>query len=111
MNFKEGSSSSYLVGSKLGTYRFFTGQPFLTQDVAAYLKESEAALVGIDSLNIDNTQGGFRPARTTFLGANIPIIEHVTNLNQLPETGFKLVTAPPKRGFCGFPVRVFAILD
>jgi kynurenine formamidase len=94
-----------------GTDDYFDEHPFLTSAAAEYLKEEGAALVGIDSLNIDDTQDNFRPVHTILLGANIPIIEHMTNLNQLPEERFKLFVAPPKiQGLGSFPVRVFAII-
>src|SRR6516225_7203942 len=37
------------------TDRYFEGHPFLTRDAAEYLLEAGVALVGIDSLNIDDT--------------------------------------------------------
>ena len=36
------------------------------------------ALVGIDSLNIDRTHTGRRPAHSWLLAARIPIVEHLT---------------------------------
>ena len=94
-----------------GTDSYYGAYPYLTRDAADYLKESGAALVGIDSLNIDDTQDGYRPVHTILLGANIPIIEHLTNLNHLPNAGFKLFAAPPKIvGLGSFPVRVFAVI-
>lgn len=94
-----------------GTDDYFDEHPFLTSAAAEYLKDEGAALVGIDSLNIDDTQDNFRPVHTILLGANIPIIEHMTNLNQLTEKRFKLFAAPPKiQGLGSFPVRVFAII-
>lgn len=94
-----------------GTDHYFGAHPFLTRDAADYLKDNGAALVGIDSFNIDDTQDGSRPVHTILLGANIPIIEHLTNLSHLPDIGFKLFAAPPKIvGLGSFPVRVFAII-
>lgn len=91
---------------------YFEGHPYLTRDAAEYLRDNGAALVGIDSLNIDDTQDGFRPVHTVLLESNIPIIEHMTNLDQLPITGFKLFAPAPKIiGLGSFPVRVFALID
>ncbi|HZS89627.1 MAG TPA: cyclase family protein, partial [Chloroflexota bacterium] len=45
------------------------GHPFLTADAAAYLRDAGAALVGIDSLNIDDITDGRRPVHSTLLGA------------------------------------------
>jgi len=67
-------------------------------------------LVGIDSLNIDDTSDGSRPVHSILLGADIPIAEHLCNLNSLPDGGFKFFAVPPKvKKFGTFPVRAFAI--
>lgn len=92
------------------TDRYFEGHPHLTQAAAAWLKERGARFVGIDSLNIDGTQTGERPVHTLLLGADIPICEHMCNLEQLPDSGFRLHAAPVKvKGFGTFPVRAYAI--
>lgn len=92
------------------TDRYFEDSPFLTRDAAEYLVDAGAALVGIDSLNIDDTSDGSRPAHTILLGAGIPIVEHMCNLNRLPESGFRFFAVPPRiKGFGSFPVRAFAI--
>src|SRR5205085_9122229 len=62
------------------TDAYFEGSPFLTKDAAEFLVSSGAALVGIDSLNIDNTADPARPVHTILLGAEIPIVEHLCNL-------------------------------
>jgi kynurenine formamidase len=73
---------------------------------------SGVALVGIDSLNIDDTTDGSRPAHSILLGANIPIVEHMCNLGALPLSGFKFFAVPaPVKGMGSFPVRAFAIID
>jgi kynurenine formamidase len=91
------------------TDQYFEGHPFLTEDAASYLKQSGATLVGIDSMNIDDTADGRRPAHTILLGANIPIVEHMCNLGQLPSSGFRFSAVPAKvRGMGTFPVRAFA---
>jgi kynurenine formamidase len=94
------------------TDRYFENHPFLTREAAEYLSASKAALVGIDSLNIDDTEDGTRPAHTILLGAEIPIVEHLCNLDALPASGFKFFAVPPPlRGMGSFPVRAFAIID
>jgi len=93
------------------TDRYFEGHPFLTADAAAFLRDSGARLVGIDSLNIDDTGDGARPVHTTLLGAGIPIVEHLCGLDQLPVSGFRFSAVPPKvRGMGTFPVRAFALV-
>ena len=94
------------------TDRYFEGHPFLTADAAAYLVAEGAALVGIDSFNIDDTDDGARPVHTTLLGAGIPIVEHLCGLDRLPLGGFRFSAVPVKvRGMGTFPVRAYALLD
>jgi kynurenine formamidase len=94
------------------TEGYFTGHPFLTADAAAHLRDAGAALVGIDSLNIDDTDDGARPAHTTLLAAGIPIVEHLRGLDQLPPGGFRFTAVPaPVRGMGTFPVRAFASIS
>jgi arylformamidase len=91
------------------TEAYYNGHPYLTEEAAKYLKEAGAKLVGIDSHNIDNTEGKTRPVHTTLLGAEILIVEHMCNLEALPAKGFKFSAVPPKfRGVGTFPVRAFA---
>ncbi len=94
------------------TDRYFEGHPFLTEPAARHLAGAGAALVGIDSLNIDDTADGSRPVHTVLLGAGIPIVEHLCGLEQLPESGFRFSAVPVKVKGCGsFPVRAFASLE
>ena len=84
--------------------------PFLTRDAAEHLAKAGAALVGIDSLNIDDDKDGTRPAHTILLGAGVAIVEHMTNLAALPDAGFSFFAVPPKvKGMGSFPVRAFAV--
>jgi kynurenine formamidase len=95
-----------------GTPRYADGHPFLTADAAETLVARGAALVGIDSLNIDDTADGSRPVHTRLLRAGIPVVEHLTNLEALPREGFRFFAVPPKvAGMGTFPVRAFARLD
>jgi kynurenine formamidase len=93
------------------TDAYFENNPFLTEDGAQLLAEGSAALVGIDSYNIDDTRGKARPAHSILLGHDIPICEHMTGLDQLPATGALFSAVPPKLvGFGTFPVRAFALI-
>ena len=85
--------------------------PFLTEDAATYLAKHGATLVGIDSFNIDATRDGNRPAHSILLGHDIPIVEHLCGLGELPDSGFKFFAVPVKVAQFGtFPVRAFAIV-
>lgn len=86
--------------------------PALTAEAAEALVQGGAALVGIDSVNIDDTRGGTRPVHTTLLQAGIPVVEHLTGLDALVGLSFRFYAVPaPVRGLGTFPVRAFAVLD
>ena len=95
-----------------GRPEYASGAPFLTGDAAEWLVEAGAALVGIDSLNIDDTEsGGERPAHSILLAAGVHVVEHLTRLGDLPARGARFTAAPPAiEGFGTFPVRAFAEL-
>jgi arylformamidase len=94
------------------TDAYFEAHPFLTAAAAKMLRDAGAALVGIDSHNIDDTSTKARPTHTILLGAGIPIVEHMTGLEQLPDRGFQFHAAPPRiKGMGTFPVRAHASLD
>lgn len=84
--------------------------PFLSREAAQWLIDAGATLVGIDSVNIDDTQsGGERPAHTLLLAAGVHVVEHLTNLGDVPGSGARFTAAPPAvEGFGTFPVRAFA---
>ena len=91
------------------TERYLSGHPFLTADAAEYLVTGGVLLVGIDSLNIDDTGDLSRPVHSTLLAAGIPIVEHMCNLSQVPDRDFRFFAVPTKvAGFGSWPVRAFA---
>ena len=95
-----------------GSEAYYSDHSFLTPEAAEYLISNGAALVGIDSHNIDDTRVRTRPVHTALLGAGIPICEHMTNLGALPDSGFRFAAAPPKlKGMGTFPVRAYAVVD
>jgi kynurenine formamidase len=84
--------------------------PFLTAGAAEILAAADPALVGIDSVNIDDMGDKSRPAHTRLLAAGIPIVEHLTNLRAVAGRRFRFFAVPaPVRGMGSFPVRAFAI--
>jgi len=94
------------------TDQYFEGHPFLTGEAADLLQSRGAKLVGIDSLNIDDTNDGYRPVHTMLLGNDVLIVEHMCGLQRIPDdTPFKFFSVPVKvREFGTFPVRAFAIV-
>jgi len=95
-----------------GTPEYGGPAPFLAADGVAYLVEQGVLLVGIDSLNIDEVvPHGERPAHSGLLAAGIHVVEHLTNLGELPPSGARFTAVPPKvEGFGTFPVRAYATL-
>ncbi len=94
------------------TDQYFENNPHLTEQAANWLKASGAVLVGIDSLNIDDASGRARPVHSTLLGADIPIVEHLCHLEDLPDGPFKFHAVPVKvKGFGTFPVRAYAVVE
>ncbi len=96
-----------------GTPAYGEPAPFLTEAGAQHLVDAGVRLVGIDSLNIDDTDpvtsGGARPAHSLLLAAGIHVVEHLTNLAAVPPRGARFTAVPPKvEGFGTFPVRAFA---
>lgn len=93
------------------TDAYFVDSPYLTADAARHLIDHGAVLVGIDSLNIDDTRDKTRPVHSMLLKAEIPIVEHLCNLESLPDTRLRFYAVPVKvRGMGTFPVRAFAIV-
>lgn len=93
------------------TEGYGTDAPYLTASGAQWLIDEGARLVGIDSVNIDDTSGDDRPTHSTLLAAGVPVLEHLTGLDQLPVAGARLHAAPVRvRRFGTFPVRAYALV-
>ncbi|GAB3943219.1 hypothetical protein GCM10029976_065510 [Kribbella albertanoniae] len=98
--------------ARFGTPEYVDEPHFLTRDGAEWLIEHGAVLVGIDAANIDDMTDGTRPAHTLLLGAGVAIVEHLTNLAEVPPTGALFTaTAPRIEGLGTFPVRAYAKLS
>ena len=94
------------------TEEYWSGNhPFVNAEAATFLAKNGAALVGIDSYNIDAITDASRPAHSILLGHDIPIVEHLCGLSALPDTGFKFFAVPVKiKQFGTFPVRAFGLV-
>jgi arylformamidase len=96
------------------TPAYFERHPHLSVATADALVAAGVSCVGIDSLNIDATEGPEgegRPVHTALLRNDIPIVEHMTGLDALPRDGFRFTAVPPKiEGLGTFTVRAFATL-
>ena len=92
------------------TQEYGGDNPYLTQESCERLNKNGAALVGIDSCNIDDRKDLRRPAHSFLLKAGIPIVEHLCNLQSVPDSNFRFFAVPPKiKHFGSFPVRAFAL--
>ena len=92
-----------------GTPSYFQRSPHLSSSMASLLVSRGAAIVGIDSHNIDDTEDMSRPVHSILLRAGIPVVEHLANLEALPPSGFRFYAVPVKvAGMGTFPVRAFA---
>ncbi len=91
--------------------QYFDGHPYLTGALASWLAAAGAVLVGIDSYNIDSTDTGERPVHSTLLNHDIPIVEHLCHLQDVPPRGGSFFAVPVKvKGFGTFPVRAFVMV-
>jgi kynurenine formamidase len=91
------------------TPAYYENHPYLTKDAAEHLRDNGALLVGIDSHNIDDVADKTRPAHSVLLRSSILIVEHLCNLESVPDEGFLFSALPPKfKGVGTFPVRAIA---
>jgi kynurenine formamidase len=94
------------------TDAYFENHPHLTERAAEWLVKAGAVIVGIDSFNIDSVATGERPVHSVLLGNDIPIVEHMCRLAQVPEYAIRFTAVPVKvKGFGTFPVRAFVAAD
>ncbi|MEN4445944.1 cyclase family protein [Mycobacterium sp. SM3041] len=95
-----------------GTAAYAVDAPYLSEGATELLVSRGVALVGIDSVNIDDAGPGAegrRPIHTALLGNGIHVVEHLTNLASVPARGARFTAVPPRiEGFGTFPVRAFA---
>jgi arylformamidase len=87
----------------------YENYPFLAREVIEELIARGAKLVGVDTLNIDDTRDPERPAHSRLLENDILIVENLCNLDALHGKEFRFFAVPIKaRGAAAMPVRAFA---
>ncbi|MDD5265040.1 MAG: cyclase family protein [Candidatus Bipolaricaulis sp.] len=93
---------------------YFEGFPYLSPKTAAELVNRGAGLIGIDSPSADPVDSDLEcPAHHALLGAGIPIVEGLCNLDRLPDGARRVWFAafPLKlEDVEGSPVRAVALL-
>jgi kynurenine formamidase len=85
--------------------------PGIHPDAASWLAERHVKAVGIDTASIDYGQSKLFETHRALYDKNIPGLENLANLDQLPATGATLVALPMKiKGGSGAPLRAIAML-
>jgi kynurenine formamidase len=86
--------------------------PGLDPEAARFLAEERRIdAVGIDTASIDPGRSTEFPAHRVLAERNVPVLENVAHLEQLPEAPFTVVALPMKiGGGSGGPLRIVAIL-
>jgi kynurenine formamidase len=87
--------------------------PYLTAAAARRLVDAGVSLVGTDALNVDGTEEPSTDAHEALLGADVLIVENLTNLGALDAgRAYRCAFVPLKLlGADGSPVRAFAWTD
>jgi arylformamidase len=86
---------------------YYDNYPSINNEVAKYLVKQKVKMVGVDMCSVDKPP--FLIHRV-LLGANILIIENLTNLEELVNKNFTVYAFPIKLQIDGAPVRVIAKL-
>ncbi|MHA2090406.1 MAG: cyclase family protein [Candidatus Kariarchaeaceae archaeon] len=83
--------------------------PFISKEIIETLVEKKVGLVGVDTINIDNSQNLERPAHSKLLANDILILENMANIHKLHGQNFRLFAVPIKaKATAAIPVRAFA---
>ncbi len=87
---------------RIGSEEYYQGSPYLTAAAAQLLADSNITILGIDFPSPDPFESQNFPAHHILLGAGIPIVEGLVDLDQLDDT---------KRNqyFVAFPIKVSGI--
>lgn len=111
--------SGYIViidsgwGQRIGTDVYYSGSPYLAQDIADWLVAKRVRAVGLTNPpdKVEAPRKGDAPIHRTLLGNNVLIIENLTNLDAIKDGRFTVVALPLKIAEgCGGPTRVVAVL-
>ena len=105
-----GDARAYLGSDVRGVIKGLSF-PGISEAAAGVLVDREIDMVGIDTASLDNGLSRRFRAHRVLSEANIPGLENVANLEQVPETGATIVALPMKiEGGTGGPCRIIAIL-
>lgn len=94
-----------------GKEEYYT-YPFLSREAVVYLAKQGAKLVGVDTINIDNSRDFQRPAHSILLKQDTLIVENLTNLAELNGNHFRFFAVPVKAArTAAMPIRAFAEVE
>ncbi|HKY97200.1 MAG TPA: cyclase family protein [Gemmatimonadaceae bacterium] len=84
---------------------------FSEQSARLLIEQRNAKAIGVDVASIDYGQSKDFLVHRIAAGRNVPGLENLTNLDQLPPTGAQVIALPIKiEGGSGGPVRVIALI-
>ncbi len=87
---------------------YFNDRPQMSEEIANFLVERKVKMVGVDMCSPDKEPF---PVHRILLGAEILIIENLTNLDELTGKEFTVYALPLKLQLDGAPARVIAEID
>jgi kynurenine formamidase len=95
-----------------GREEYFSGFPVLEPETARWLVGQGVRGVGVDAISVDPTDTDSFEVHGVLLGGGLVIIENLTNLEELPPSGFHFSCLPLRlRDADGSPVRAVALLE
>ena len=82
--------------------------PYVSEALVDRLVAEEVALIGVDTINVDDDRNPARPAHTKLLGDGTPIVENLRGLDALSNHGFRFHAVPIPAVAAAMPVRAYA---
>ena len=98
-----------------GEMTYYNNYPFFSQDAARWLVDKGCRLIAMDTPSPDNPahsrgSGNDSPNHKVLLGAEVVLVEYLTNLRSLSKSVVELFVLPLKvKGADGAPTRCIAI--
>ncbi len=86
---------------------YFEDYPGIPKEIAEYLVEKKVKMVGVDTCSVDHEPFTIHKL---LLGAEVLIIENLTNLQELKNKDFTVYALPIKLQIDGAPARVIAVI-
>ncbi|MHA2366315.1 MAG: cyclase family protein [Candidatus Hodarchaeales archaeon] len=87
----------------------YNNYPFISNELIDELINRKIKLIGVDTINIDNSRDLTRPAHSKFLEKDILIVENLMNIDKLYNKRFRFFAVPIKgKKVAAMPIRAFA---